>query len=175
MFGDFRNFDQIKTTELFVARHKLFFPYFELTDGQFIYGKLSYQNNFRRHAVIETVAGRWTVKTKGLMKRNLLINEGEDKTIGTLIPATWKRDVVLEMDNGFKATFLYKKFFARSLTLNHEIYGDILNLRQEWWSFKKPFTLIYNPSININNLPSIPLLASIGMHLTIIRQQQAAS
>ncbi|MBD1394727.1 hypothetical protein [Mucilaginibacter glaciei] len=173
--NEFRNFDQVKTAELFVKRHKWFFPYFELTDGQFVYGKLSYKNNYKRYAIIETADGFWTIKMKGLLKRNLLINKGDDETIGTLIPATWKRDILLEMENGFKATYLYKKFFARSLTLSHDMYGDIINLKQEWWSFSKPFTVTYDPSVKTNDMPPIPLLALIGLHLTLIRQAQAAS
>jgi hypothetical protein len=118
----FRSFDQIKTNELFITRHKWFLEaYYELTDGQFVYGRLSYRSkSFKRYAIIETAQDTWTIKPKGWFKRSLLINKGEDETIGTLIPETWKRNVNLEMDNGFKGTYLYKKLFSRSLTFTHE-------------------------------------------------------
>src|SRR6478609_2591679 len=101
MDSTFRDFDQVKTSELFITRHKWFFPYYELTDGQFVYGKLSYKGGFKRHAVLETLKEKWTVKHKGWFKRSLLINRGEEDTIGVLVPETWKGNIHLKMDNGF--------------------------------------------------------------------------
>jgi hypothetical protein len=175
MMSDYRSFDQLRTNELYIVRYKWFNPYFELTDGQFVYGRLSYKNNFKRNGIIETADSIITLKPKGWFKRNLVINEGEDETIGTLIPETWKRDVTLEMDNGFKATYRYKKLFSRSFTLTHELYGDILNLNQMWWSFGKPFTATIEVASKISGMPSIPFLALTGLHLTLLRQQQAAA
>ncbi|MFA6083208.1 hypothetical protein [Mucilaginibacter sp.] len=171
----FRSFDQIKTNELFITRHKWFFPYFELTDGQFVYGKLSYKNSYKRYAIIETAQGIWTIKPKGWFKRNLLINKGEEETIGTLIPETWKRNVNLEMDTGFKGTYLYKKLFSRSLMFSHDMYGDLLQITQKAWGFKKPFVVSYDQSFKINDLPPLPLLALIGVNLILVRQAHASA
>jgi hypothetical protein len=169
----FRSFELVKTNELFVTRHKWFFPYYELTDGQFVYGKLSYHSSFRRHAVIEAAQGTWTVKHKGWFKKGLLINRGEDDTVGNLIPETWKRNINLKMDDGFEAVFLYKKLFTTTFTLNHDMYGDILNIKQKAFGIKKPFVLNYDQALKVNNMPPIPLLALIAINLILIRQTQS--
>lgn len=171
--NDFRSFDQVKTNELFITRHKWFFSHYELTDGQFVYGKLSYKKSFKSYAMIETAQGNWTIKPKGWFKRSLLINKGDDEIIGTLIPETWKRNVNLEMDSGFKGTYLYKKLFSRSLTFTHEMYGDVLHITQKPWLLKRPFIITYYQNLKVNNLPAIPLLALIGVNLILIRQAHA--
>ncbi len=173
--SDFRTFDQARTTELYVERHKWFFHYYELTDGQFIYGRLSIKKGYKRYAVVETAEGIITLKSKGWLKRNLLIKKGEDETIGALMPQTWKRDVILEMDNGFKATYHHAKIFSRSFSLIHEIYGDLLSITRLWWSFSRPFKVSFKSTIKIDSMPSVPYLALTGLYLTLLRQQQAAA
>lgn len=171
----FRDFEQSTTNELYIVRHKWLFPYFELTDGQFVYAKLSYQSTFKRYAVIETANDTWTIKSKGWFKRSLLINKGEDETIGTLIPETWKRDVKLEMDNGFRGIYSHTSLFSRSLTLTNEMYGDVLQITQKVWGFKRPYIITYDKTLRIDNLPPIPLLALIGINLMLARQGHAAA
>jgi hypothetical protein len=174
MMNDFRNFDQLKTTELFVTRHKWFFPYYELTDGQFVYGKLSYKSHWRRYAVIETAEGRWTIKHKGLFNRTMLINQDEDKTIGTIEPQRWKRDTLLKLDNGFEATYLYKKLFTKALTLASAAQGDILQIIQKPFGIKTPFKIQVDASPQKVKL-NIPLFILIGVNLILLRQAQAAA
>jgi hypothetical protein len=172
--SDYRDFGQLRTNGLFVTRHKWFLPYYELTDGQFIYGKLSYKNNFKRYAIIETAKGMWTIKRKGFFNRTLLLNEDEEHTIGSLVPATWKRNIDLKMDNGFEATYLYKKLFARSLTLTGDATGDILQITQRAFRLKKPFEVTFETSKH-QNMPPLPLLILIGVSIVLLRQQQAAA
>ncbi|MBB5394810.1 hypothetical protein [Mucilaginibacter sp. AK015] len=172
---DFRDFALVKTNELFITRHKWFFPYYELTDGQFVYGKLSYKANFKRYAVIETAEGTWTIKRKGMFNRTLLLNKGEDETIGNLVPETWKRDIAIKMDNGFEAVYMFKKVFSRSFTLTHALYGDILQIEHTAFGIKKPFEVSFDKTEQINNMPQVPLLALIGINILLIRQQHAAA
>jgi len=173
--GDYRHFDQLRTSELMVSRHKWFFPYYELTDGQFVYGKLSYKSSFKRYAVIETAQGTWTVKRQGFFDRTLLINRNEDETIGTLKPATWKRNIDIQMNDGFTATYLYKKLFAKSLTLTSDALGDVLQVTQRPFGFKTPFAITLNKIYQQQNMPPLPLLILIGVSMTLMRQQQQAA
>ncbi|TSD67086.1 hypothetical protein FFF34_006750 [Inquilinus sp. KBS0705] len=175
MTNDFRNFDQLKTNELFITRHKWFKPYYELTDEQFIYGKLYRKSLFSRRATIETAEGTWTIKCKGLFKRSSLIVKGEDETIGTLIPATWKRNIDLQMDNGFRAFFNYKKLFSMAYVLTHEMYGDILQIKQKAFGIKKPYVITFDQTLQISDRPPLPLLMLIGVNAMLIRQEQAAA
>ncbi|TWR31568.1 hypothetical protein FPZ43_03595 [Mucilaginibacter pallidiroseus] len=171
----YREFSQVRTNELSIVRHKFFMPYYELTDGQFVYGKLSYKNNFKRYAIIETAQGSWTIKQKGWFKRALLINEGDDHTIGTLNPATWKRDMALAMNNGFEANYEYKKVFSKSFSLTSTAHGDILELTQHAFKIKQPYTVNFQQALNIDGIPPIPLLTLIGLHIVLLRAQQAAA
>lgn len=172
--NDFRSFDQVKTGELFIIRHKWLFPYYELTDGQFVYGRLSHKTHWRRHAVIETAEGNWTVKHKGWFKRTMLLNMGEDKIIGTIEPARWKRDTLLKLDDGFEASFIYKKLFSRALTLTSSIQGDLLHIKQKPFGFRQPFTISVDPAPQKVKL-NIPLFTLIGVNLILMRQAQAAA
>jgi len=173
--SDFRNFDRLKTNELFITRHGWFKPYYELTDGQFIYGKLHYKKRLSRRATIETAEGSWTIRCKGWFKRSSLINKGEDETIGTLIPAKWSRNIDLEMDNGFKAFFNYKKLFSRAFVLTHEMYGDIFQIKQKAFSIKKPYLIAVDQTLQVSDRPPLPLLILIGINAMLIRQEQAAA
>lgn len=173
--GDYRDFDQLRTNELFVTRHKWFFPYYELTDGQFVYAKLSYKSAFKKYAVIETAQGMWTIKRKGLLSRTQLLNQGEDDTIGNLIPATWKRDMDLKMDNGFEATYLYKSLFAKSITLVSNTLGDLMQITARPFGIKKPFMVTFDNTLTQSSTPPLPLLAMIGVNVVLVRQQHAAA
>ena len=174
MTSEYRNFDQVKTSELFITRHKWMFPYYELTDGQFVYGKMSYKGSFKRYAIIETAQGIWTIKRKGLFNRSLLLNRNEEETIGTITPEIWKRNVAIRLDNGFEAAYQYKKLFTRSFSLMSETLGDILHITQKPFGIKKPLTVTVEPikqKFDVN----IPLLIFVGVHIILLRQAQAAA
>jgi len=174
MSTDQRDFTQVKTTELFITRQGLFKREYELTDGQFVYAKLSYRSNFKRDAIIELPQNSWTIKRKGWFNRTLLLNRGEDEAIGNIIPETWKRDFNLKLDDGFEATYLYKKLFSKSLTLTNNQLGDILQITQKALGIKQPFTVSINLVTKPENMPPLPLLIMIGLHVILLRQQQAA-
>jgi hypothetical protein len=173
--GDYRTFDQLRTTELTIVKNGFWYPAYELTDGQFVYGQLSYRANFKRDGVIETAQGTWTIKRKGWFKRSFLLNQNEDETIGTLIPETWLRNVNLKMDSGFEASYQYKKILSRSLVLTHDTLGDILKITGKAFNFKRPYTITLEQITQQNDMPPIPLLALIGVNIILIRQQQAAA
>jgi hypothetical protein len=172
---DQRDFAQVKTNELFITRQGWFRREFELTDGQFIYAKLSYRSNFKRDAIIELPQNSWTIKRKGWFNRTLILNSGEDEPVGNIIPETWKRDFNLKLDSGFEATYLYKKLFSKALTLTHHQLGDILQITQKPFGIKQPFTVTIDLMTKPDNLPSLPLLTMIGLHVILLRQKQAAA
>lgn len=175
MSTDQRDFAQVKTNELLIIKNGFWKPEFELTDGQFVYAKLSYGSNFKRDAIIELPQNSWTIKRKGWFNRTLLLNRGEDEPIGNIVPETWKRDFNLQLDNGFEATYLYKKLFSKSLTLTNDQLGDILQITQKAFGIKKPFTVTIDLLTKPDNMPPLPLLVMIGLHLILLRQQQAAA
>ena len=173
--SDYRAFDQLRTNELTIVKNGFWYPAYELTDGQFVYGQLSYRANFKRDGVIETAQGTWTIKRKGWFKRSYDLNQNEDETIGTLIPETWVRDVNLKMDSGFEATYQYKRAFSRSLVLTHDTLGDILQITAKLFNFKRPYTVTLEQVKQPDNMPPILLLALTGLNIILIRQQKAAA
>lgn len=175
MSTDQRDFAQVKTNELFITRHGFWKREYELTDGQFVYAKLGYRSNFKRDAIIELPQNSWTIKRKGWFNRTLLLNRGEDEPIGNIIPETWKRDFNLQLDNGFEATYLYKKLFSKSLALTNTQLGDILQITQKAFGIKQPFTVTIDLVTKPDNMPPLPLLVMIGLHVILLRQQQAAA
>ncbi|RYU91599.1 hypothetical protein EWM62_06570 [Mucilaginibacter terrigena] len=173
--NDLRNADQLRTNELFIARHGFWKPEFELTDGQFVYAKLSYRSNFKRDAIIELPQNSWTIKRKGWFNRTLLLNRGEDEPVGNLVPEIWKRDFNLLFDTGFEATYLCKKLFSKSITLTNSQLGDILHITQKPFAVKQPFTVTIALLKTPENMPPLPLLIMIGLHVIMLRQKQAAA
>lgn len=174
MTGEYRDFSQVKTNELFVTRHKWLCPYYELTDGQFVYGKLSYKNHWRRHAIIQTADGRWAIKHKGWFKCAMVLSQNEDESIGTIEPQRWKRDTLIKLDSGFEANYFYKKLFAKALTLSNAAQGDMLQVVAKHFSIKTPFRVLVDASPQKVKL-NIPLLALIGVNLILLKQERNAA
>jgi hypothetical protein len=79
------------------------------------------------------------------------------------------------MDNGFEATYLYKKLFSKSLSLTNDTQGDILQITQKAFNFKQPYTVTIDQVTQQANTPPLPLLAFMGLVIIMLRQQQAAT
>jgi hypothetical protein len=170
----FRSFGQLRTTELSITRVGLFRPWYEVTDGQFCYGKLSYVRSFKKLCTIETDQGTWILKRKAFMNRTFLLQQPEDVTIGTITPELWSRKVAISMNNGFEATFLNKKLFSRTLTLASDQYGDIISIESKLWKGKTPFLVDITPNLP-QSLPALPLLILLGVHLVLQKQAEIAA
>lgn len=174
----FRDIGLLKTNMLTVVRHKWFFPWFELTDGQFCYGKLSYCGNYRRHAVIETAQGTYTVKKSGWLGRILNVYHNDDELTGTIIPEIWSRKITLKMTTGFEAELLKKKIFSSIFCWDSPQYGELVQIKLKPFNFKTPYTVIFDPNFQNNfrtEIPALPLLALLGINLILLRQAEAAS
>ena len=170
----FRSFDQLRTGELSVIRHGFFRPWFELTDGQFSYGKFSYVNLWKTSSILAAAHNTWIIKRKGVFSRSLLINDTNDMEIGTITPELWSPKIMLSMNDGFEAVYLKKKVFTHTFTLTNTQYGDMMNIKTELLGFKTPFKV----SVDLNqlkNVPNLPLLALLGINLILLKQERAAA
>lgn len=172
--NQFRSFDQLRTSELSITRNGFFRPGFELTDGQFSYGKLSYANLWKTTTILETAQKKWIIKRKGIFNRSLLIHDHDGMEIGIVTPEILSRKVKLSMNNGFEAMYLNKKIFTRTFSLTSDQYGDILDVKTLMWGFKKPFEISVNLD-KLKSIPDLPLLALLGVNLILIKQAQAAA
>ncbi len=170
----FRSFDQLRTNELVIIRNGFFRPTFELSDGQFSYGKLSYASLWKTTMILESAKQTWIIKRKAIFSRTLLIKDTNEMELGAVTPEILSRKVKLSMNNGFEAMFAYKKLFTRTFSLVSDQYGEILGVKAVMWGFKKPFEV----SVDLDKLkaiPDMPLLALLGVNLVLIKQAQAAN
>lgn len=170
----FRSFDQLRTNELSVLRHGFIRPWYELTDGQFCYGKLSYANFWKTISVLEVEKKTWTIKRKGIFKRTYLINDLDGSNLGSVTPEIWSRKIILSMNNGFEAVYVNKKLISRTFSLINDQFGDILSIRTELWGIKKPFNISFDLDM-LKKIPELPLLALLGINLVLIKQAKAAN
>ncbi|MES2277399.1 MAG: hypothetical protein V4592_15350 [Bacteroidota bacterium] len=171
---NYRSFDLLRTGELTVIRHGWFRPWYELTDGQFMYGKLSYAGWLRRTATAEVAGNSWIIKCKGAFSRSLFIKKSETEIIGEIKPEIWTRKIRVAMNNGFDAVFTAKKLFCRTFSLTNDQYGDMFSIEPNIWKFKTPFRVTFNQTY-LKTIPDMPLLMLTGIYLVLLRQQQAAA
>ena len=172
--NDYSNFDQLRTNELSVLRHGFFKSYFELTDGQFYYAKLSQLSIWKPIMLIETAQGSWVIKRKHLFSRTIFIQQPEDVIAGTVTPELLSRKINLTMNDGFEAKFLAKAFFTRTYTWVSDQYGDILEIKPSLWSWKNAFKVTINLNL-LKDIPALPLLPLLGVNLILLKQSQAAA
>lgn len=170
----FRSFDQLRVNELTVIRHGFFRPWYELTDGQFMYGKLSYMGWLRRMAVLQTAHTNWQIAPKGLFSRVLYINSSAAENIGSVKPEVWTRKIKLSMNNGFEGIFTTKKVFCRTFTFTNDQNGDMFSVTPNIWKFKTPFSISFTQDMS-KIIPELPMYMLTGVYLVLLRQQQAAA
>jgi hypothetical protein len=170
----FRSFDQLRTNELSVIRHGFFKLWYEFTDGQFCYGKLNYGSIWKPTYILEIANKTWIVKRrKGMFSRAFLIDDADGNNIGTITFEILSGKILLNMNNGFEATYLRKKIFTRTLSLTSTQYGDLLDIKLQVWHFKTPFKVSVDLD-KLKNVPDLPLLALLGINLILIEQVKAA-
>ncbi|WDF75302.1 hypothetical protein ACFGVS_02340 [Mucilaginibacter sp. AW1-7] len=170
----FRSFDQLRTNQLIIIRNGFFRPSFELSDGQFSYGKLSYGNIWKTTMILESAQKTWIIKRKAIFSRTLLIKDVNEIELGAITPEILSRKVKLSMNNGFEAVYAYKKIFTRTFSLTNDQYGDILSVKTAVWGFKKPFEVSIDLD-KLKSIPDMPLLVLLGVNLILIKQAQAAA
>ncbi len=170
----FRSFDQLRVTELPVLRHGFWRPSYELTDGQFSYGKLTYIGALKRTCTLETNSGSWTVRRKSWVGRKFIIEQPEGIEIGLITPEILSRKITLELNSGLTATFYNKKILSRTCTWVNDQLGDILNVEAKLWSHKQPFIVKIDPDM-IKKVPELPLLTLLGINLVLLKQAEAAA
>lgn len=170
----FRSFDQLRVTELLIIRHGFWRPWYELTDGQFSYGKLTYIGALKRTCTLETYSGSWTIRRKSWVGRKFIIEQPEGIEIGLITPEIWSRKITLELNKSLTVTFYNKKILSRTCTWVNDQLGDILNIEAKLWSWKQPFIVKIDPDM-IRKVPELPLLALLGINLVLLKQAEAAA
>ncbi len=162
-------FNTLKTTELKLTAQGWFRPSYELTDGQFVYGKLSYQGWFRRVAIAETAATTWTFRFEGFWGRKINIST-ENGVIGQLKIGMWGKASLL-MNDGFEAELVRDTIWKPSFVWSTTRFGEVVKLKQK--GFTRSLSITLDP--NTSKIELVPMLCFLGAHLIFLRQQQAAA
>jgi hypothetical protein len=169
----YRDFELLRTPELRLIRHGIFWPVYELTDGEFYYGKISYTGKFLVSFLLETAKDHWNLKRSGILNRTLHIYNSHNENIGSLTPRGWTSDVNLLMNNGFEAKFAKKSFFSMEFVWTNSNFGDLISIKESWWSYKIPYTITLDTNL-LKNVPTIPLLVLLGTNFMILHRRHAA-
>jgi hypothetical protein len=161
-------FNLLKTSELTLLRRSFFFPWYELTDGQSSYGKLSYQGFFRRTGLIEMANASYLVEFEGFFSRTLRISTNGELT-GKIQLGLFS-NAALMMHDGFEAEFKFDSIWNRTYTWHTTRFGEIIKLKEAFLSFSKAVTITVDP--NSANISMVPLLCFLGSHLIILRRRR---
>ena len=161
-------FNLLKTTELTLIRQGLFFPSFELTDGQAVYGKISYRGFLRRAAFIETSGANYLVEFESFFSRTIVI--GSNDELKGKMRLGFFGDAALMMQNGFEAEFTRDSVWGRCFTWKTSKFGTMAKLKESWFSFTKPIAITVD--LNLVNAENMGLLCLLGSHLIILRKRR---
>ena len=164
----YRSFDQLRTNELYVVRHGWYNSSFELTDGQFNYGTISFRRFCRRSGTVETANGSWEF-SKPFFSRVATISKPGGELIGKVDQGYFDRCNKLVMNGGFAADFKRTGFFPTEFTWSKDSQGEILRSRQRHFNFNSPLTVILNPTVKITEMP---LLTFLSIYLLLLRQRR---
>jgi len=169
----YRNFSQLKTNELSVVRHGFLHPWYEFTDGEFCYGKLSYDNLWRLEFTLETENSTWILKRRNIFHRTFLIEEFSGNR-GKVTSKLGSRKLRLHMIDGFEAAFFNKRVLTNTFTFTNTQHGDLLIVRSQFANFAIPFKVFIDLN-KLKDMPKlIPTLALLGVNLILIKQTKTA-
>ena len=169
----YRNFSQLKTNELSVIRHGFLHPWYEFTDGEFCYGKLSYDNLWRLEYTLETENRTWVLKRRTVFSRTFSIEEFGCGDIGKVTSRIWSRKISLKMNDEFEAVFFNKRVFTQTFVFTNTHDGDLLVVRSQPAHFGTPFKVFVDLN-RLKDMPKlIPALTLMGVNLLLIKQTRA--
>ena len=171
----YRPIDQLRTNDLNVVRTGFWMPDYLLTDGQFDYGRLSRDSFSASKITIEIADSTFTLRRAGIFSREtLILKNGE--LIGKTIRNIWSYTNNLELNDGFKASFLRTRAAGLFTTKMSWIYDDAELIRISGkFSISKPMVVsIIDPAV-FKQPDHLLLMAFIGIHLRLLRQARAAA
>jgi hypothetical protein len=159
----YREFKQLDTNQLKFIRKGFFDPVFTLSDGTFIYGKVTLNKWSRGAPVLETANDTWTLTREGKWSKKVwIINNSRFENIGTVSQG----DYFLQLKNGFEAII--------TSDWENNQYGKIVNFKQSSYNERKPYTLTFDTNL-AKTLPEMPLLTVLGMFLIFLRQTRSTA
>jgi hypothetical protein len=166
----YNTLDTRKVTELNVVRHGWLNPEYDLTDGNYSYGKMKYTGISKRRPVAETGTEQWRFVFEGFTRRDFIILDKNGAQIGKLTRELFSRTNLLTMETGFTAHFRHTSFFSRTSVWEADGYGTIMHIKNPFFAARYPVTIAQSATPQA----LMPLLIFLGVHRIIVDQQKKA-
>jgi hypothetical protein len=162
-----KNFNPMTTNELAVVKTSFLKSIYDITDGSHSYARLSDPDKF-----IGTLINSWTFERDANLPGELakmLIKDGKGNSVGFFTFDAGTKNLLLEMNNGFKAELVKTHYFLglkSDYVWRNTNTGDIMTLKESLWSGKKPVKVIFNTPLNRQSTEmELMLLYGVGYSL----------
>jgi hypothetical protein len=166
----YNTLDTKKTNLLNVVRRGWLSPEYDLTDGNYSYGKMKYTGIFKRKPVAETATEQWRFVFEGFTRRSFIILDKNGVQIGKLSREMFSRTSYLVMATGFTAQFRPTSLFSRTSVWEADGYGTIMHINNPFFAARYPVTIAQSAAPQA----VMPLLIFLGVHRIIVDQQKKA-
>ncbi|GAB2690623.1 hypothetical protein GCM10027037_12150 [Mucilaginibacter koreensis] len=171
--NDYRDFKQVRTPQLWMQRHGWWRPWYEFTDGQFSYGKFSFDGLTARAALFETLHNSWKVSNKSIWSFDQVITHTADgKVIGEVTQKWFKSDFNLTLADGSAFTLRRKSIWKGEYAWSDSSGNQIALISQHAFSSK---SIRFTVEQQYLNHELTPLLLLLGTHLLFLTQRRAAA
>ena len=165
--NDYSSFDLLAGDELTVIRKGLFSPVFEITDGQFCYGRVITNYNKSAFSIFEAEKGSWTVEREGkIWIKALSIVNSNGENIGYIR----RGNGVLYLIDGFEALFstVKSKSFSSPVYCWYNKQLEVLiKIKQSATNYRKPFKITFE-GLGLKQTEHMPFLTLMLTHLTFM-------
>jgi hypothetical protein len=165
----FRSFSQLKSPDLTIVRSGWFTPDYEITDGTYLYARLTYKGFLWQQAVAETSEAVWNLRFEGYFPRKVVVCNKEDKKIATIEMGFLKNRSVLTLNGGKQLYFAKESFWNSTYYWEDLKRGKILTINGEL--FSKRVASVYIHDKVISN-PLIPLLSLLSLHMVLLKRRK---
>lgn len=166
--NDYRSFDLLAGNELTVIRKGFFSPVFEITDGQFCYGRVITNYNKYYYSIFETAKESWRVDREGkIFIKGFSISNSNGGNIGHIS----RDNQVLYLTDGSDFLFNGAKksnFFASPVYCwYNRQFEALIKIKQSGTSYKKPFTITFEDQ-SFKKTKCVPLFTLMLTHLAFM-------
>jgi hypothetical protein len=165
----YSSFKTIKTPDIQLKTIGWWRPFYQLIDGQLVYGQMRYEGFFRTRAICETDTQTWKFEKAGFFSRAFNISSNGE-LVGQLKMSLFCRANLI-MNDGFEAEFNKDSIWKRGFNWNTTRFGEIVKLKQRLWGRCVDITLDPNTA----KIDLVPLLCFLGAHIMFLKQRQAAA
>jgi len=167
--NQYRVFQQSHIKQLWSVREGWFRPTYQLTDGTYSYGMLSYGGFFNPVIQIDTASTTWVVRKTGLSTMEVINPDGH--LVGSIDRKWFTSRIVFTAVDGFTATHYKPSLWQRAYEWISS--DDQILIVQETRGFYQTDTFTYADLTY--QQPYLLLLSFLALDFNLRRRKQAAA